>query len=269
MFARPVVVAAVLFLSSSSFGFAASSAIGTVSTRGEIRVGGYSVKGTATLFDNTAVETNEFAATLRLDKGTEIKLGAGSSGTLFHDRLVLSRGVSELTTNTPFQLVANGLNIQPGAPGTSGTVAVSQENTVEVAALTGELRVTNNQGAVLARVSPGAAVSLSAVPGAAAPSFSDIGLVSLENGHFYLSSSQTGVKYEITGNGISHYVGQKVIIAGKLLNGTEDQPILVQVTSIETNGGKKGLTTLDKILIGTTAAAIGAGIGYAVSSSSR
>ena len=231
MFAKPVVVAAVLFL--SSFGFAASSAIGTVSTRGEIRVGGYSVKGTATLFDNTAVETNEFAATLRLDKGTEIKLGAGSSGTLFRDRLVLSRGVSELTTNRPFQLEANGLSIQPGTPGTSGTVAVSRENTVEVAALTGELRVTNSHGALLARVSPGAAVSLSAVPGAAgapAPNFSDIGLISLENGHFYLSSSQTGVKYEIIGNGISHYVGQKVIITGKLLNGTEDQPILVQVT---------------------------------------
>jgi len=80
MIAKSVVVAVALF--SSSIALAASSAIGTVSTRGEIRVGGYAVRGTATLFDNTALETSDFAATLRLDRGTEIKLAGGSSGTL-------------------------------------------------------------------------------------------------------------------------------------------------------------------------------------------
>ena len=154
MFAKPIAVAVALF--SSSLVFAASSAIGTVSTRGEIRVGGYSVRGTATLFDNTAVETSEFAAILRLDKGTEIKLGAGSSGTLFHDRLVLSRGETELTTKIPFQLEASGFEVSPSGPDTSGIIVVSPQNTVEVAALRGELRVSDSHGALLAHVTEGA-----------------------------------------------------------------------------------------------------------------
>ena len=269
MIAKSVVVAVALF--SSSIALAASSAIGTVSTRGEIRVGGYAVRGTATLFDNTAVETSDFAATLRLDRGTEIKLAGGSSGTLFRDRLILSRGETELTTSTPFQLDASGLQVSPSAPNTSGIVSVSQENTVEVATLKGELRVTDSHGILLAHVGPGSPVSFSADPsaaGAPAAAFSDIGIVSVDkSGQYFLTSSLTGVKYQISGKDLSKYVGNKVTINGTLISGTPDKPISVAVSSIGINGGT-GISTLGKVLIGTSLAGAGVGIGYAVGSAS-
>jgi len=287
MIPKSVVVAIALF--SSSLALAASPGIGTVSTRGEIKVDGYTVRGTATLFDNSAVETKEFAATLRLDAGTEIKLGTGSSGTLYRDRLVLSRGETQLTSATPFQLDAEGLSILPGSTGTVGVVSLSSPNKVEVAALKGQLRVLNSHGALLAEVSPGTSLALSAGPGAqneggaqdtpgaqAAPApgappatLSDIGLLSFENGRFYLSSSLSGLKYEITGNDLSKYIGDKVVIEGTVVSGTAFQPVSVAIKSIAINGPPTGLSKTGKFLIAAALVGEGATLGYVIAAASR
>lgn len=282
MITKSVVVSLALF--SSSFALAASPGIGTVSTRGEITVGGYVVRGTATLFDNTEVETNDFAATLRLDKGAEIKLGSGSSGTLFRDRLVLSRGETQLTTTTPFQLEANGLSILTSVPNTVGLVSLGAQKTLVVAALKGELRVMDSHHALVAEVSPGASRSFPAEPSAqdspaqpaaqGAPpaplAISDIGLLSFENGQFYLTSSLSGIKYQILGSELSKYIGDKVVIEGTVISGSVAQPVSVTIKSIAINGPSTGgLTTVGKILIiGTVAGEAGA-IGYVISSASR
>lgn len=279
MIARSVVIA--VTVASSSLAFAASSAIGTVSTRGEINVGGYAVRGTATLFDNTPVETSDFAATLRLEKGTEIKLGAGSSSMLFHDRLVLSRGETQLTSATPFEIEANGFRISPNTPNSTGIVTLNSRRDVEVGALQGGLRVTDSSGVLVAKVDPGASVSFPAEPRAqdsSAPptalhappeSINDIGLLSLENGRFYLTSTLSGIKYEISRNGLSKYVGDKVVLSGTVVSGSAAQPVLVDVKSIGLNGGPMGMSTLGKILIGSSVAGEAAAIAYVVSAASR
>jgi hypothetical protein len=279
MIARSVVIA--VTIASSSLAFAASSAIGSVSTRGEINVGGYAVRGTATLFDNTSVETSDFAAILRLEKGTEIKLGAGSSSMLFHDRLVLSRGEMQLTSATPFQIEANGLHILPSTSHSTGIVSLNSHKDVEVGALQGGLRVTDSTGALLAEVDPGASLSFPAEPRAqdspapprplhAPPeSINDIGLLSFENGRFYLTSTLSGIKYEISRNGLSNYVGDKVVLSGTVISGTAAEPVLVAVKSIGLNGGPTGMSTLGKILIGSSVAGEAAAIAYVVSAASR
>jgi hypothetical protein len=274
MITKGVAFAIVLF--SSSFALADSSAIGTASTRGEIRVDGYAIRGTATLFDNTAVETSEFAATLRLNKGTEIKLGTGSSGTLFRDRLILSRGETQLTSASSFRLEANGLSILPSAPNTTGVVLLNADKNVEVEALKGDLRVMDSHGVLLAEVNPGTPLSFPAEPSAQGPpnsppqTISDIGLVSVENGHYYLTSTLSGIKYEITGNGLAKYVGDKVVINATLISGTAAQPVSVAIKSIGLNGGGTvGTPTLGKVLIVGAVAGEAAAIAYVVTSASR
>jgi hypothetical protein len=278
MTVKTIVVAIALF--PSSIALAASSAIGTLSTRGEISVDGYAVRGTATLFDNSAVETNQFAATLRLDKGTEIKLGAESSGTLYHDRLILSRGETELTSATPFQLEANGLSVLSSAPNTTGIVLLNGQKNVEVETLKGKLQVEDSHGALLAEVGPGAPLSFPAAPGgqnqpAAAPgvppsqeTISDIGLVSIENGHYYLESTLSGVKYEILGNNLSKYTGDKVVITGRLTAGTAAQPVSVEIKAIAING-PGGTTGLGKFLVAGALAGEAATIAYVIIAASR
>jgi hypothetical protein len=292
MIAKPFVVAMTLL--SSSFALAASPGIGTVSTRGEIKVGGYAVRGTATLFDDTNVETNQFAATMRLDKGAEIKLGTGSSGTLYRDRLVLSRGETQLTTASSFQLEANGLSISTSTPNTVGIISLSPQKTVQVAALKGELRVMDSHHALLAEVSEGAsrsfpngtsaqdspsqpqnppiepaAQSAPPVQAAGPQTISDIGLLSSENGHYYLESSSSGIKYEISGNNLAKFVGDKVIIEGTVLSGTAAQPQSVAIKSIVLNGPPVGMTKLGKILFASAIAGGAATVGYVIDSASR
>ena len=268
MIAKSVVIATMLLF--SSFGLAAPAAIGTASARGEMRVDGYTVRDSATVFNGSTVETGDAGAVVRLARNTEIKLAADSRGTLFRDHLLLSRGETELTASHPFRLEVNGLDVLLSSPNTNAVVSVNKANTVEVAALAGALRVTNSGGALLARVTPGATASLSSAPAGTAPStsaFSDVGKVTYVNGHYYLTSSATGARYEIVGKDLQQYVGKKVAIHGTVQAGTAQNPVAVAINSVALSGGAAaGMPVLGKVLLGTGIAGGGAVVGYVVSS---
>ncbi|HWG20369.1 MAG TPA: hypothetical protein VG225_07540 [Terracidiphilus sp.] len=153
-------LAAGFFLAASSLAVA-STAIGTASTRGDIRVDGYAVSGNATLFDGTAVETSQATATLRLDKGTQIKLGTGTLGTLYRDHMILQHGKSELASSNSYQLQASGFHVTASEPNSRGVVTVNELGAIQVAAISGSFQVTNGNGLVLAKVVPGTAQSFS------------------------------------------------------------------------------------------------------------
>jgi hypothetical protein len=208
-------IVAIMLLCLLSNSAAATVSIGTVSARGEMRVDTYAIKGNATLFDGSVIETGQAAAELRLAKGTEITLSAGSRGTLYRDHLVLQQGESELATATSFQLQANGLRVTPNQPDSRGLVSISSAKTVDVTAFTGSFAVTNNQGVLLASVHPGLPVSFAMqADGTTTSTFTATGKISFENGHYYLTDSKTGIKYEVTGQDLSSAVGKTVKITG-------------------------------------------------------
>jgi hypothetical protein len=197
---------------------AGTVAIGTASARGDMRVDQYKVNGNATLFDGSVVETDQATADLRLDRGVDITMSTGSRATLFHDRIVLQKGASELTTSSPFQVDANNLRVTASASDARGVVAVKSGNMVEVAALSGSFGVTNDKGALLARVVPGHPLSFSLEAGAGAAAsgsqpFEGTGILSKEaDGNYLLSVGE--VKFQITGSGLDRGVGKKVTIKG-------------------------------------------------------
>jgi hypothetical protein len=164
----------------------------------------------------------------------------------------------------------------PSAPNTTGVVLLNADKNVEVEALKGDLRVMDSHGVLLAEVNPGTPLSFPAEPSAQGPpnsppqTISDIGLVSVENGHYYLTSTLSGIKYEITGNGLAKYVGDKVVINATLISGTAAQPVSVAIKSIGLNGGGTvGTPTLGKVLIVGAVAGEAAAIAYVVTSASR
>ena len=175
-----------------------------------------------------------------------------------------------------------------------GIVSLSPQKTVQVAALKGELRVMDSHHALMAEVSEGAsrsfpngasaqdspsqtqnppteqaALSVPPMPAAGPQAISDIGLLSFENGHYYLESSSSGIKYEISGNNLSKFVGDKVIIEGTVLSGTASQPQSVAIKSIVVNGPSTGTTTRGKFLIAAALAGGAATVGYVIDSASR
>jgi len=234
---RKLLVVAVL-LCVVSYASAGTVSIGTVSARGDLRIDSYLVKGNATLFDGSVLETGQATADLRLEKGTEIRMATSSRGTLYRDHLVLQRGESELASSASFQLEANGFHVTPIEPNSRGVVTLTQSNTVEVAALNGSFGVANAQGILLASVRPGQALSFAMQAGTGSAVFSGVGLVSSENGRFYFTSD-VGVQYEVVGKDLKRYVGQKVVITGTVQTGAAQAggiaPVIT-VNSIRTNG---------------------------------
>lgn len=147
-----------VFLLASTAAFA-SSAIGTASARGDIKVDGYAINGNATLFEGSTVETSQTTATLRLQKGTQIKLGSDSQGTMFSDHVLLDHGKGEFTTSDAFQVDASHFQVVATAPNSHGVVAVNDEGGLEVSAISGEFEVRDGTGQMLAKVLAGTAKS--------------------------------------------------------------------------------------------------------------
>jgi hypothetical protein len=198
-----------------SYAAAGTVSIGTASARGDIRVDSYSVKGNATLFDGSVVETGQATADLRLGKGTEITLATASRGTVYSDRLVLQHGQSELTASNSFQLEANGLRVTPNEPNSRGVVSLMAGNTVEVASLNGSFGVTNDHGVLLANVGPGHIVSFAMMEDGDPTTFSGVGVISYGNGQYYLETSGNA-KYLLTCKDLKKYIGDKVFVNATL-----------------------------------------------------
>lgn len=258
---------------------AGTASIGTASARGNFRVDSYLVRGNSTLFDGSVIETGQTTADLRLEKGTEITMARSSLGTLYRNRIVLQQGESQLATSSSFQLEAKGLRVTPTQPNSRGVIAIRPGNTVEVAVLNGSFGVANAQGILLASVRSGRALSFAMQEGTMSRSFSGMGMVSSENGHFYISVDGTDERYEIIGKNLKKYLGQKVLIFGTVEPGAAQAggatPV-VSVSSVKINcaeadlqNGKGGIGTKKSLLILGAILAPAAAIGLAVNSANQ
>ena len=260
MFKKLQVTAILLCL--LSYATAGTVSIGTVSARGNMRIDNYTVQGNATLFDGSVVETGQASADLRLNKGAKITMSSSSRGTLYSDHLVLQQGESELAASNSFNLQANGIRVTPSEPNSRGIVTIKAGNTVEVASLNGSFGVSSEHGVMLANIKPGHTVSFAMQEGAKPDEFYGVGLVTNENGTYYLTTDEN-VKYVLTCKDFHHFVGDKVVVSGTIQGGS-GQPgatgNTLCVKSMDINGGNGPLSKkwlIAGILVGgATAAAI-------------
>lgn len=161
--AKSKFAAVAMFLCTLSYAMAQTTALGTVSARGGMKVDGHTVQGDATLFDGTQVETGQNSAVLRMGNEIEIRLATESSGTLYKDRFVLTKGSSELKATKKFQIVVQGLHISSVLEQSQGTVTLIN-GTVQVSALSGEFYVRDDQGTLVSQITSGNSASFGAQP---------------------------------------------------------------------------------------------------------
>src|SRR5580704_15266813 len=88
-------VAAAMAMAVSAWASPVSPAIGTVTAAGSFRIDRSTVRGNATLFDGSTIETFTAMASLELANGT-VRLAAFSKARVFGDRLSLEKGAGEL-----------------------------------------------------------------------------------------------------------------------------------------------------------------------------
>jgi hypothetical protein len=144
---------------------------------------------------------------------------------------------------------------------------------VEVAAVTGELRVTQNADLAVAHVVTGAAMLFQPVQQAAAPEGSTFlnaveGLVSSTDGIFFLTTV-SGARYQlVTGKELRKFSNKKVVVSGFLqASAAASEPTQLLVTEIDVNGAGTGGSK--KVLIGIAVAGGGAAAAIGIAESSK
>lgn len=241
---------------------AGTLSIGTASAYGDLRVDNRVVKGNATLFDGSEVETFKATANLRINRHTDIIMAAGSSGTLYSDHIVLRQGKAELGSPQSFQLQAAGIRLSSNEPGSRAVVAVKPDKTVEVTSLNGSFGVTNEHGFILANVVPGSPLSFAMQTDTKSRDFAGSGRVSVENNTYYLSTG-THAKYVLACKSPAYFVGYKVDVTGKLtVINKETQLCLSSITL----SNSPGISSPSKWIIGGVIVAGAAGTAIGVSS---
>ena len=261
--------AVLALLCMATYASAGTTVLGSASTRGDMRVDGYPIKGDSTVFNGSVVETGDASADLRMRHGVDITMSKSSRGTVYSDHFVLQRGESELTAPGSFELEANGLHIAANKPSSVGVVTLTPKNAVNVAALAGSLEVRDGHGLLLSNVLPGRPLTfaMQAQASGSPYSVSTVGMLDSQNGHYYLITDEN-VKYELTGNDLRKFVGDKVVVTGMLQPAAQPGGtagiITVKTIGINPGGPKTGMTKTGKWLIIGTALGGAATVGYVI-----
>jgi hypothetical protein len=166
---------------------AAAPAVGIITAGGSFTIDNSSIAGNATLFEGNQIETGKVSSRLQLNTGARVQLAAESRGIVYRDRLVLERGSSRFETAGDYQLEALSLRIRPDGESTSVRVSLRNPGVVQVAALTGPVRVTTANGMLLANLAAGRTADFTPEAGSdpAAPTRDDFGVERAESARFF------------------------------------------------------------------------------------
>ncbi len=187
-------VSALAVSASLSIALAATSAIGVVTSNGNILLNDAKTAANATVFDGSTIQTQNAASQVRMNNGSRVQLGAESRGKFYSDRVVLEKGTARVDGYTAN---ANGLKIQTEAAG-SATVMMKGA-TVEVASIAGNVHVYNAYGVNVANLVPGKALDLTPQDAGAAAATTVIGTVKKVGSAFQLTDETSNVTFELRG----------------------------------------------------------------------
>lgn len=162
-------MATAALLASSAVLPAATPVIGVALSNGNISINNNRTAGNANLYDGNTIETSESASRVELKDGARVQLATDSRGTIYHDHLLLEKGTTQFLISDSYMVNANTLRISAVEPNTSARISIHGP-VVEVASLTGTVRVSNKAGEVVANLAPGKAFDFTPQDaGAAAP----------------------------------------------------------------------------------------------------
>ncbi len=228
----------------------AQSSIGTVICAGEFRLDDVKLTNNATLFDGSLLETGEALSRIRLDNGASVVLAAGAKARVRRDHLELEAGGGEVIGRYP--VYARRLRIEPESDDAKLRIVLAGDDAVQVAALTGSLRVFNAGGVHIANMPAGTALQFEAQVGELAPPSNFVGCVLKKEGVFVLYDRTTRLLVELRGNfDFAAHWGDQVQIAGTTDTAAESK-VASQVVDVST------LTPFAKGGCAPVAAAVGA-----------
>lgn len=240
--------------------FAATPAIGVAMSEGTILVNDTQTPGNTTVFDGTTLQTQKSFSQIRLKDGAQLRLESESRGKLFSDHVDLQQGSAKIWD---YSANANGLSVR--ADRDSSATVTMKGKVVEVAALTGNVRVFTAAGMNVANLIPGRALDLLPQDAGASSPSTLTGCPVRSGGNTLLKDETSNVTAQLRGGNVR--AGQRVQVTGTLVpNATPASGAtqVINVTSVKAVGGSCGGAGGAAAAAGAGAAAAGAGAGAAV-----
>jgi hypothetical protein len=195
----------------------AQAQIGMVASAGTFNIAGVKSAGTATVFQGDAVSTDAAASQVHLKNGIDLTMAPHSSGAIYADHINLTSGTVSGRVGDTYRVVATGLVVKPASAGTEAQVQIAS-NRVTVAIPSGQADIATSQGALVAHMMPGNAMSYQNVSDDKA--VQALGVLTRQDGHYLLRDRYTNVVSELSGNIPASYVDKLVRVKGDLATET-------------------------------------------------
>jgi hypothetical protein len=196
--------------------WAASSSIGMVTSTGSFHLENSRIWNNATLLEGSTIQTGKAMSQLHLKNGSRITLSANSAGRVFEEKLVLRGGASEALLTNGYSVEAENLKLRVAGDDSTARLQVKQNGNLLVAALGGPLTVHNARGVLIANLSAGNALELSAAQGGASTASTLTGIIKKGDPHFLLTDEATNVTVELRGDNVAKFSGKRVTIRGSI-----------------------------------------------------
>lgn len=194
-------------------GLAVGPSIGIAMAEGPFRIDRAEVKGNASLFDGSDVETGEASSKLRINGGTRLEIGTDSQARVFATHAVLERGGGQLESGSAYSLEARTLRIGTGGPKAIARVRLEGHGTVLVSAVNGPVRVSTAAGILVANLAAGR--NLRFDPQAGAENVFEIaGCLLKKAGRFVLVDQTTSQVFDVRGTDLTSQLGNRVTVKG-------------------------------------------------------
>lgn len=214
---------------------AASSGIGIVTASGHFTLDKSQVWGNATVFDGSVIETGDASSEVALRSGARLQLAKDSRARVLSGRVVMEKGVGQISAPESFEVNAANLRIHTG-----GRLRVDVTEGVRVASLAGSAQVSSATGILLAAIPAGRAMSFS--PQAANGTVTRTGCLMFKENHYIVQDENTQEVVEVAGQNFAAQIGNRVEITGAASSAKPAVSIatlLVNVASMtaKSNGG--------------------------------
>lgn len=212
---------------------ASTPAIGVAMSEGTILVNDAQAPGNTTVFSGTTLQTQRASSQVRLKDGAQVRFESDSRGKIFGDHVDLQQGsakISDYTAN------ASGLKIR--ATGDSSANVTLKGNVVEVAAITGNVRVFSAAGANVANILPGHALDLRLQEASAGAASSFVGCPVKSGNNFLITDETSNVTAELRGTKIK--AGQHVQVTGSLISSGNPATQVMNVSGVKEVAGPCG-----------------------------
>lgn len=188
--------------------FAASPAIGIVTASGHFTLDRSQVWGNATVFEGSVIETGSASSEIALRNGAKLELAKDSRARILSDRVVIEKGIGQVSAPESFEVNAANLRIH-----STGRLRVNLGQTVEIASLAGNARVSSASGMLLAAIPSGRTMSFP--PQAANGTVTRTGCLLFKDNHYIMQDENTQEVVELSGGqNLGAQVGNRVEITG-------------------------------------------------------